>query len=68
MQGELVAQHHAKAHVLVINDTPQLLELFHELLSDAGYRVTLDRFTLETDRLLERVKSARPDCARPHHR
>ena len=61
VQGELVAQQHAEAHILVINDTPQLLDLFQELLSDAGYQVTPDRFTLETDRLLERVKAIEPD-------
>lgn len=48
-------------HVLVINDTPEILDLFRELLGEAGYRVTLDRFTVEADRLLRQVKDAKPD-------
>lgn len=48
-------------HVLVINDTPEILDLFRELLGEAGYRVTLDRFTVEADRLLRQVKEAQPD-------
>ncbi len=48
-------------HIVVIDDTPQLLDLFVELLGDAGYRVTPDRFTVEADRLLSDVKAAKPD-------
>ena len=48
-------------HLLVINDTPQILDLFVELFGDAGYRVTTNRFTLETDRLLAEVKEVQPD-------
>jgi CheY-like chemotaxis protein len=56
-----VADEHAGAHILVINDMPQILELFQELLGDEGYRVSTDRFTVETDRLLASVKAACPD-------
>lgn len=49
------------AHIVVINDTPQLLDLFVDLLSDEGYRVTTDRFTMETGQLLASVKEQRPD-------
>jgi CheY-like chemotaxis protein len=48
-------------HILVINDTPQILALFDELLGEAGYRVTTDRFTVETDRLLADLKELAPD-------
>jgi CheY-like chemotaxis protein len=48
-------------HVMVINDTPQILALFDELLGEAGYRVTTDRFTVESDRLLADVKERAPD-------
>ena len=48
-------------HIMVINDTPHLLELFGELLGDAGYRVTLDRFTVEADELLAQVQAHQPD-------
>jgi CheY-like chemotaxis protein len=57
----MAARGEIKKHVLVINDTPHILELFDELLSEAGYRVTLDRFTAEADHLLTQVKEARPD-------
>ncbi len=56
-----MADEHAGAHILVINDMPQILELFQELLGDEGYRVSTDRFTVETDRLLASVKAACPD-------
>ncbi len=48
-------------HIVVINDTPQLLDLFVELLGEAGYRVTPDRFTVDADCLLAQVKAAKPD-------
>ena len=48
-------------HVMVINDTPHLLELFCELLQDAGYQVTPDRFTVEADELLAQVQAMQPD-------
>jgi len=48
-------------HVLVINDTPEILDLFRELLGEAGYRVSTERFTGEADRLLTAVKELKPD-------
>lgn len=48
-------------HVLVINDTPQILDLFVALLGDAGYQVTPNRFTVESDALLAETKALRPD-------
>src|SRR3954452_6512046 len=48
-------------HILVINDTPAIIELFTILLSEEGYRVSTDLFTSETDVMLARVKADRPD-------
>lgn len=50
-----------KPHVLVINDTVAILDLFTALLEDEGYRVTTDGFTVEMGELLRRVKTERPD-------
>lgn len=47
--------------ILVINDVPQILDLFVELLGGEGYLVTPNRFTIEVDRLLAEVKKLRPD-------
>ena len=48
-------------HILVINDTPELLDLFHDLLGDAGYRVTTETFASPYDRKLAQVKELEPD-------
>ncbi len=56
-----MAEQSQRRHVLVINDTPQILDLFVELLEEAGYRVTPNRFTVETDRLLIQTKELHPD-------
>lgn len=48
-------------HVLVINDTVAILDLFRALLEDEGYRATTDAFTVEMGELLRRVKVERPD-------
>ena len=48
-------------HVLVINDTPEILDLFRELLEEAGYRVSVDRFTLALDKQLAETKRLKPD-------
>ena len=44
-------------HILVINDTQEILELFRELLEvEAGYRVTLYSYTPQNIREIERIK------------
>lgn len=48
-------------HILVINDTPEILDLFQDLLGDAGYRVTTENFSAPYDRKLAQVKEQRPD-------
>lgn len=41
-------------HVLVVNDTKEILELFRELLQDEGYRVSLSSFAVnDVDEVLE---------------
>ncbi len=48
-------------HILVVNDDPAILDLFQNLLSDEGYRVTLDRFARQTGELLQTIKEMHPD-------
>ena len=49
-------------HLLVINDTPAILEVFQQLFEDEGYRVTLDTFSsFDTAAKLEQVKTLCPD-------
>jgi len=56
-----VAKNASQKHVLVVNDTPEILDLFQALLSDEGYKVTLDRFTVEMAEMLSKVKTTKPD-------
>jgi DNA-binding response OmpR family regulator len=48
-------------HVFVINDTPAILDLFRDLLEEAGYRVTLDTFSLRLEEEVAQIKAATPD-------
>lgn len=48
-------------HILVINDSPDILNLFSELLGDEGYRVTTDTFTAEMTILFDHVTQIQPD-------
>jgi CheY-like chemotaxis protein len=47
-------------HVLVVNDTVAILELFQAILEEEGYRVTTDGFSTENTALLQRVKELNP--------
>ena len=49
------------ATILVINDTPEILDLFQDLLGDEGYRVIPDRFTIEAAEMLRHVEGLQPD-------
>ena len=51
----------AARHILVINDSPDILNLFTELLTDEGYRVTTDTFTVEMSILYDHITQIRPD-------
>jgi CheY-like chemotaxis protein len=48
-------------HILVINDTVAILELFRAILEDEGYQVTTDGFATESAALLKRVIDLQPD-------
>jgi CheY-like chemotaxis protein len=48
-------------HILVINDTVAILDLFRTLLEEEGYRVSTDDFSIDMLSMLERVKTDRPD-------
>ena len=45
-------------HVLVMDDTPVILELLHELLENEGYRVTTCRDLLD----LPQIRALQPDA------
>ena len=51
----------AARHILVINDSPDILNLFTELLTDEGYRVTTDTFTVEMSILYDHINKVQPD-------
>ncbi len=48
---------HTPAHVLVMDDTPVILELLQELLEDEGYRVTTSQDVLD----LPQIHAMQPD-------
>lgn len=48
-------------HIVVINDDPAILQLFDDLLSEEGYRVTLDNFQRQTTELLQVIRDLQPD-------
>jgi DNA-binding response OmpR family regulator len=50
-----------RKHILVVNDDPAILQLFDELLSEEGYRVTLDNFSRQTQEVYENIREHRPD-------
>jgi len=47
-----------QTHILVVNDTPEILELFRELLEGEGFRVSLYSYAF---RDLDEIKRAKPD-------
>ena len=61
MVGSDGAKGQSPAHIMVINDTPEILDLFTILLEAEGYRVTTDRFTVELGEMLHRVGDLQPD-------
>ena len=48
-------------HVLVINDSPAILDLFRELLDEAGYRATTHAFSGQPEQKLAEIKEVEPD-------
>jgi CheY-like chemotaxis protein len=56
-----MAKDESQKHILVVNDTPELLQLFQELLTEEGYRVTVDRFTGDLAHIHAAIRSVKPD-------
>ncbi len=56
-----MATKHEQRCILVINDTPEILDLFRDILSEEGYQVTTDAFPLNTTAKLAEIKADRPD-------
>jgi DNA-binding response OmpR family regulator len=46
---------------MVVNDDPAILQLFEDLLSEEGYRVSLDKFDRQTGELLQSIRELKPD-------
>jgi CheY-like chemotaxis protein len=58
-----MAKHDQPKHVLVINDTREILDAMRVLLEDEGYRVSLDNFSaLDAGQKLADVKELAPDA------
>jgi len=54
---------HEPKHILVINDTKEILDAFRVLLEDEGYLVSLDNFSaLDAGEKLADVKALKPDA------
>jgi len=54
---------HEPKHILVINDTKEILDAFRVLLEDEGYLVSLDNFSaLDAGQKLADVKALKPDA------
>jgi CheY-like chemotaxis protein len=50
-----------KRRIHVINDTPEILDVFRMMLEDEGYGVTTDRFTTELAPKIAHVRETKPD-------
>jgi DNA-binding response OmpR family regulator len=48
-------------HVHVVNDTPEILDVFRMVLEDEGYRATTDRFTSELAPKVAHIRELQPD-------
>lgn len=42
-----------RPHILVVNDTQEMLDLLQELLEDEGYRVTTSLAVLDTEKIVD---------------
>ena len=57
LKGTAVTADGRQPHILIINDTQEILDLMQELLEDEGYRVTTSLALLDVDK----VKALAPD-------
>lgn len=48
-------------HILAINDDAAILQLFKDILTDEGYRVTVDSFSRQTVDLQTTLRDVNPD-------
>jgi DNA-binding response OmpR family regulator len=55
------AESEKQLHIHVINDTPEILDVFRMVLEDEGYAVTTDRFTTELGPKVVHVRELAPD-------
>lgn len=51
----------SRGHVVVVNDDQAVLQLFSDLLTEEGYRVTLDTFDRTTAQVMDDIAKAQPD-------
>ncbi len=56
-----MATQNGQRRILVINDTPEILDLFRDILQEEGYQLTTDSFPLNTTAKLAEIKADRPD-------
>jgi CheY-like chemotaxis protein len=56
-----VAKGSEQQHILVVNDTVAILDLFTALLEDEGYQVSTDGFSIELGEMLRRIREMQPD-------
>ena len=57
----MAAKRGQQRHILVINDTPAILDLFRDVLAEKGYRVSTDTFTVAVETKLAEAKELKPD-------
>jgi two-component system, OmpR family, response regulator VicR len=57
LQGITMTANGRQPHILIVNDTQEILDLMQELLEDEGYRVTTSLALLDIDK----VKKIAPD-------
>ena len=51
-------EHRSAPHILVVNDTQEILDLFEEILEEEGYRVSLSSFSFNQ---MDEIVSMMPD-------
>ena len=57
----MAGSNETQRHIVVINDSADILNLFDDLLGEEGYRVTTDAFTVGIGALHRHIKEIDPD-------